>query len=247
MYADRRPPPGPPPPPALPDMTSQEGPKIAAGSDMNSVFADLNKGSAVTSGLRKVDKSQMTHKNPALRDTAPVRAAAGTTIKKADTTAAKRPPKLELEGTKWVVENYENESSLVLNDVKLNHTVYVYGCKNTNIQIKGKFNAITLDNCKKTGLVLDTLVSSVEIVKCQSFALQVMDQCPTIMCDSCDSGQIYLSSTGLACELLTSKCSSINVNIPTDDGAYKEEAVPEMLKHVVVDGKLATTLVEYHD
>ena len=31
------------------------------------VFADLNRGEDVTKGLRKVDKNEMTHKNPALR------------------------------------------------------------------------------------------------------------------------------------------------------------------------------------
>jgi len=34
---------------------------------MSSVFAELNKGEAITAGLKKVDKSQMTHKNPSLR------------------------------------------------------------------------------------------------------------------------------------------------------------------------------------
>lgn len=31
------------------------------------MFAQLNRGEEVTKGLRKVDKSEMTHKNPALR------------------------------------------------------------------------------------------------------------------------------------------------------------------------------------
>jgi len=36
-------------------------------NDMSAVFAQLNQGEAITSGLRKVDKSKMTHKNPELR------------------------------------------------------------------------------------------------------------------------------------------------------------------------------------
>lgn len=39
---------------------------------MGAIFAQLNRGEAVTTGLKKVDKSQMTHKNPALRATGPV-------------------------------------------------------------------------------------------------------------------------------------------------------------------------------
>lgn len=34
---------------------------------MDSVFAALSQGEGVTKGLRKVDKSEMTHKNPELR------------------------------------------------------------------------------------------------------------------------------------------------------------------------------------
>lgn len=34
---------------------------------MSSVFAQLNQGESVTKGLRHVDKSEMTHKNPELR------------------------------------------------------------------------------------------------------------------------------------------------------------------------------------
>jgi adenylyl cyclase-associated protein len=41
-------------------------PKPPAGG-VEAVFAELNRGEAVTKGLRKVDKSEMTHKNPALR------------------------------------------------------------------------------------------------------------------------------------------------------------------------------------
>ena len=41
--------------------------KNTAENDMSAVFAQLNQGEAITAGLRKVDKSKMTHKNPELR------------------------------------------------------------------------------------------------------------------------------------------------------------------------------------
>ena len=55
-------PPPPPPPPPVPDAQ----PAAPAGGAA-AVFAQLNRGEEVTKGLRKVDKSEMTHKNPALR------------------------------------------------------------------------------------------------------------------------------------------------------------------------------------
>ena len=50
------PPPGPPPPTA---HTTLAGPAA--------VFAEINKGTDITKGLKRVDPSQMTHKNPSLR------------------------------------------------------------------------------------------------------------------------------------------------------------------------------------
>lgn len=241
-------PPGPPPPPFMGDDKS-----AAPAADMNSVFADLNKGASVTSGLKKVDKTQMTHKNPSLRassvvpDKKPALSAKPAALTR-QASKIKKPARKELEGTKWIVENYENDSTITIEGLELNHTVYVYNCKNSTIQLKGKFNALSLDSCTKSGVVVDTLVSSIDLVKTNSFALQVLDKCPTIICDVCDSGQIYLSKNGLDCEILTSKCGSINVNIPdpeTDE--FKEEGVPEMLKHKVVNGKLETSVVVHAD
>ncbi len=48
----------PPPPPAA---------AAPAAGGTAAVFAELNRGADVTKGLRKVDKSEMTHKNPSLR------------------------------------------------------------------------------------------------------------------------------------------------------------------------------------
>jgi adenylyl cyclase-associated protein len=56
------PPPPPPPPPVPPPPTAHLSPAGPAA-----VFAEINKGADVTKGLKKVDPSQMTHKNPSLR------------------------------------------------------------------------------------------------------------------------------------------------------------------------------------
>lgn len=69
-----------------------------------------------------------------------------------------------------------------------------------------------------------------------------------IQLDSNDSGQIYLSKKSLSAEITTAKCSSINVSLPVEgeeEGVFVEQAVPEMFKTVVVNGKLVTTVVEH--
>lgn len=58
---------GPPPPPPPPPIAVQSPSAKAPAGGAAAVFAELNQGEAVTKGLRKVDKSEMTHKNPSLR------------------------------------------------------------------------------------------------------------------------------------------------------------------------------------
>ena len=101
------PPPPPPPPAAAPAATGGSGGGIGA------VFADLNRGTDVTKGLRKVEKSEMTHKNPELRASSTVPASSSPTSKrpikpsKPAALAGKKPSKLALEGNKWVVVSAE--------------------------------------------------------------------------------------------------------------------------------------------
>lgn len=81
-----------------------------------------------------------------------------------------------------------------------------------------------------------------------SFALQITGSAPTIQLDSTDSGQIYLSKDCLGVEITTAKCSSINVSLPVEgeeEGIFEEQAVPEMLKTFVKNGKLVTEVVEH--
>lgn len=83
---------------------------------MNAVFDALNQGENVTRGLKKVDASQMTHKNPSLRASAPVptRSDSISSLRgkspappgkkpKPDSMRTKKPPKKELDGNKWII------------------------------------------------------------------------------------------------------------------------------------------------
>ncbi|UZJ51758.1 hypothetical protein CBS101457_001078 [Exobasidium rhododendri] len=239
----------PPPPPTAPaSATKAVAAAAVAGGGMGALFGELNKGEAITSGLRRVDKSEMTHKNPELRQGTFSPAAATTTP--ADTSSsktapprpgskpgflkAKKPAKTALEGNKWSIEYHEGEKGIVIEDTSLSQTVNVYGCKDTVIQVKGKVNAIQMISCTKTSILLDTLVSSLELTLSPSFTVQVTGSVPTILIDSCDSGQIYLSEASKNVELITAKCSAINVSIPkagAEDGEYTEIALPEQLRH----------------
>lgn len=110
--------PGPPPAPTL------GGPGKASAPDMGAVFDQLNQGEAITKGLKKVDPSQQTHKNPALRTQAPVptRSDSQTSVgrgksptppgkkPKPESMRTKKPPRKELDGNKWIIVSTINVS-----------------------------------------------------------------------------------------------------------------------------------------
>ncbi|SPO35158.1 probable adenylyl-cyclase-associated protein CAP [Pseudozyma flocculosa] len=234
-------PPPPPPPPPVADLSAGSSAQAApAAGGMDAVFGQLNQGESVTKGLRKVDPSQMTHKNPELRASstvaAPTKAAPPRPAAKPASLKAKKPPRTELEGNRWNIEYHEDNSNIILDQTELNQTVNIFNCKNCTIQIRGKINAVQMANCQKTSILIDTLVSSLEITGSPSFAAQITGSTPTVLLDSNDSGQLYLSKTSLDTEIIAAKCSAINVNVPLEggeEGEFEEYALPEQLKFTI--------------
>jgi len=245
--------PPPPPPPPVPGPPPASAP--GSGGGVTAVFAELNRGADVTKGLRKVDKSEMTHKNPALRASSTVPSNTSPTLGKKPAKPAKpqalstkKPAKFALEGNKWIIEYQENESGLTIEDGKISHIVNLYGCKNTTVVIKGKINGVTIVNCTKTSVLVDSVISSVSVTASPSFAIQITGSAPTIQLDSTDSGQIYLSKDCLGVEIFTAKCSAINVSLPVEGeeaGIFEEKPIPEMLRTTVQNGALVTGIIEH--
>ena len=118
-----------------------------------------------------------THKNPNLRGSSTVPASAkpapGPKPAIAAKPAAQKPPKLELEGKKWAVEYFKGNPNIEIAITAVNQSVYVFKCEGSTIKVTGKCNNIILDNCKKTAIVFDNVVSSCEFINCQSVQMQV--------------------------------------------------------------------------
>ncbi|KAH8172652.1 adenylyl cyclase-associated protein [Sarocladium implicatum] len=232
-------PPPPPPPGPPPKLEYKEEPKADSGpSGLNAVFSELNKGDAVTKGLRKVDKSEMTHKNPSLRASSTVTDGGATRAKspapgkkpKPESMRVKKPAKKELDGNKWTIENYEKEPEPIEIDATLTQSVLISRCNNTTVIIRGKANQVTVENSTRLSLVVESLVSTVDVVKASNFALQVLGVIPTVMLDQVDGGQIYFSKDSSSTQVFTSKSAGINLNIisgPDDD--YKEVPLPSQI------------------
>lgn len=254
------PPPPPPAPPAAVFEVSDNTADVSAGKGgIDAVFAQLNQGADITKGLKKVDKSQQTHKNPELRASSTV-PASGASLdsnksgpppkpKKPSTLKTKKPPRLELDGNKWFVENYDsqpNENKPILIEANKEESIFIGKCSNVFIQIKGKVNAISISETDSVSLLLDSSISGLDIIKSNKFGIQVENFLPQISIDKSENGNIYLSKDSLETEIFTSCSTTINVNLPVgEDGDFVEFPIPEQLKHTFGNGKLNSAVFEH--
>ena len=233
---------------------------------MSAVFDQLNQGSSVTAGLRKVDKSEMTHKNPSLRagSTVPERSSSVNSLSssnsrgkspvpskrpKPESMRTKKPPRKELDGNKWIVENHENTGADVVEiQAQRSHSIQISKCNKAVIKVVGKANAISIDNCTGLSILVDSLVSSLDVIKSPKFQVQVDGVVPTILLDQVDAATIYLGPRSLGTEVLTSRTTGVNVVIPPKDGADgddKECPLAEQIRSVVRDGVVVSEVVEH--
>jgi adenylyl cyclase-associated protein len=224
----------PPPPPPMPAPLSSSYEVEDDSANRSALFAQLNRGEAVTAGLRKVTDDMKTHKNPKLREAPPLQSQTGAPLKPPKPTKltgepAKKAGLLELNGNKWTVENFDNEQ-LTIDKTEQKHSVYIYKCTGCTVIIKGKINSVSVDNCKKTGVLFEHLISSIDVVNCQSVSVQTTGTLQTINIDKTDGCQIYLSSDSKSADVITAKSSAVNVLIPKGDGDFDEYPVPEQFK-----------------
>ena len=247
--------PAPPPPPPPGFFDEPRAAAAPAAGSMNAVFGQLNQGSAVTSGLKKVTDDMKT-KNRTDRTGAvpsgPAKPAGSTTTTKAAAPAVVRPPKFALEGgRKWCVEFQNGATDLVIDKCDMKQTVYLYKCEKSVLVIKGKVNGICMDQCKKTAVVFEDVVAQCEVVNCSGVEVQVNGSVPTIQIDNTSGVQVYLSGGEKSnnVSILTAKSSEINVLTKPTDGTEDmvEAPLPEQFVSTF-DAKLGkwTTVAVAH-
>jgi len=104
--------------------------------------------------------------------------------------------RLELEGTRWYVENF-NKADVLLAETKLNQSVYIGHSKDSVITIPGKINNLTIDNCENTTIRFAGIVSSCQIVNSKQLTIMARGAVPTIQVDLSDGVHLYLSAESI--------------------------------------------------
>ncbi|KAK9677864.1 hypothetical protein RND81_11G172400 [Saponaria officinalis] len=240
-----------PAPPAAPStaLFSSDSAKPSSSQPkkgMSAVFNEISSGGALTSGLRKVT-DDMKSKNRADRSGV-VPVAEKESHVRAQASSKTGPPKLELQmGRKWAVENQVGKKDLVIVDCDSKQSVYVFGCKDSVLQIQGKVNNITIDKCTKMGILFKDVVAACEIVNCNSVEVQCQGSAPTISVDNTAGCQLYLSKDSLETSITTAKSSEINVMVPASDtnGDWGEHSLPQQYLHTFKDGQFVIVPVSH--
>ena len=93
-------------------------------------------------------------------------------------------------------------------------------------------------------------MSAVELVNCQRVQTQVKGSVPAIAIDKTDGCVVYLSWESRAAQIVTSKCSELNVSFPSsaaDDADWVEAPIPEQfVTKVHDDGSITTTVSDLY-
>mmetsp|Transcript_10508 Transcript_10508/g.28603 ORF Transcript_10508/g.28603 Transcript_10508/m.28603 type:complete len:487 (+) Transcript_10508:68-1528(+) len=239
-------PPAPPPPP--PPASAATPAPAAPASGMAAVFSQINSSAnGITGGLRHVSKGDKSTPPPPV---ATVKASAATPKAAGpgpSAAAAAKPPRKALEGKKWMVEHFKNESAIVVDQATLKETVYIFKCEGSTVQVKGKVNQITIDSCKKTSVVFDAAMAGLELVNCVGCKVQVTGTVATISVDKCEGTQLILSRDSLSADVISAKSSELNIIVPgkTEADEYKEHAIPEQFISKYANGKWVTTTLEH--
>ena len=134
-------------------------------------------------GLRKVTAEMKTGKNSRLRNEPVIvpkqKANISSSLPIGHPNPTKQPqqpehkPRFELDGKKWFVEHYRNNSNLTIKNPDMSQSVYVFGCDASTLKIEGKVNNVVVDSCKKMSIIFVDVISACEFVNCQSVQMQV--------------------------------------------------------------------------
>jgi len=215
-------------------------------ADMGALFAALNKGGAITKGMKKVTDDMKVHKNTKLRGHKKIPAKA-TKPKKKKTAAKKKlpPPKMEfVRGQQmWYVENQIDGSTSKVDFAKFTQAAYLYKCqKGSVVELNGKGKSLQVVACDGVLIRFDDLVAGVELTNCKNITLVSRKTCKMFNFDQVDSCKTFICQRSGIDDIVfaCNKCSDLNCDFPDPDS--KDESItrpiPTTFEHKVAGRKI---------
>lgn len=128
---------------------------------------------------------------------------------------------VERQGKAWKIQNQVGNKEIVLTEDQVNtkQSIHIYKCEDSVIKINGKVNEILIDNCKKVGVLFESVISSIDIVNSSKIQVEVTDEAPTVQVDKSHGVTIFLSkkSENLT-SVITSSATEVNVMTTKTEG-----------------------------
>ena len=157
-----------------------------------------------------------------------------------------RPPKCELQGNKWSVEN--QTSNLHINPTSINENVYIYNCKNATIFVDSKCKGITIDKCTRCNVVAEKLITTCEFIGSKNCKFQIKHVVPTVSFDKSDDCTLILSQESLGVQIISSKSAECNVMWPKEDSDdWVEQPIPSQFYHSIKGDKIETVVSDLYN
>ena len=212
------------------------------------IFAALNKGTDITSGLKKVTKDQQTWRKEFQENaTAPgPTATPAKIVSKRTPTGPTGTPRNEYVGAekKQYVENQGSVCEITVE--RADTRVYIQGCVGAKVIIKGKVNSIFVDTCRKTDVIFETSMASCEVVNCTRMNIYVGSKVPSVAIDKTDGIVVHLPESSMDTNIVASKSSEMNLSWYDKNDELIEKPIPEQFIYTI-DPKTMKVIAEVSD
>ena len=138
-------------------------------------------------------------------------------------------PKVELLKDTYFIENHiDSKEPVTLKEGSMKNKVSIRCSQNSRIIIEPKVNSIIIDNCVGCVFLVNSVISSLEIVNSDDVKLQITGVVPTVSIDKANKVNIYASKESQNLQVYSSKSSEMNILFPgEEEGDWKEFAIPE--------------------
>lgn len=175
----------------------------------------------------------------------PPPAASQAAARKVPPAKAAKAPRIALENDrKWAVEHHIGQNDIVVRVSDPKHVVYIYNCTKCVIQVEGKVNTISIDQCKDCGILFHDVIATCEMVNSSGLQVQTKGRVPTMSIEKVDGCQLFLPHTlsrDPNFQLVTARTSHVNVNVVNaNEDDSEEHPLPEQYISTFQNGKLVT-------
>ena len=92
--------------------------------------------------------------------------------------------------------------------------VAVYDCKNCTIEVKGKFQGLSLTTCKNVKVIVDKVVSYVDISQCENTEVTPLTQLKTIKVERSTKLNVNLNEQTRGCQIISTHSKDIFIEGP---------------------------------